>query len=75
MDNAELWVVAGLGVAGSLVCWVVWTSRRDAAGKSYGPDTAMGFGMSDIGRSHSDPGTGDAGGAGPGGAGGDGGSS
>ena len=73
MDYVLVGFFIAFGAAGLLACWVVWTSRRDAAGKSYGPDTAMGFGMSDVGRGHSGPGTGDAGGAGPGG--GDGGSS
>jgi hypothetical protein len=59
------------GLAGLIACYVVWVSRRDAAGKSYGPDTAMGMGMSDIGRGASGPGPD----AGPGSAGGDGSSS
>ena len=71
MDNAELWIAAGLGVIGLLLGYVLWPGRGTSAGKSYGPDTAMGFGMSDVGRGDSGTGAGiDAGGAG-----GDGGSS
>ena len=69
MDYVLLGFFIVFGLAGLIACYVVWVSRRDAAGKSYGPDTAMGMGMSDVGRSHGGPDIG-AGGAGPGGDGG-----
>ncbi len=50
MDNPVLWLAIWFGAAALVVIYVVWVRRRDAAGKSYGPDTAMGIGLSDVGR-------------------------
>lgn len=66
MDNVGMWLAIWFGIAGLVIVYVVWVGRRNSAGKSYGPDTAMGIGLSDVGRGDSGPGIG------TGGAGGDG---
>ena len=49
------------GLAGLILS--TWCGPDEgAAGKSYGPDTAMGIGMSDIGSGDSGPGAGSGGG-------------
>jgi hypothetical protein len=69
MDYVLVGFFITFGVAGLIACYVVWVGRQEPAGRSYGPDTAMGIGMSDVGRGDSGPG------AGIGTAGGDGGGS
>ena len=70
MDNSVLglapmvWLTIWFGAAAVVVFYVVFVRRRDAAGKSYGPDTAMGIGLSDVGRGGGGIGPGDAGGGG-----------
>jgi len=71
MDYALVIVAVWFGAAALVVLYVVWSARRNSAGKSYGPDTAMGIGMTDLGRGDSGAGPG----IGTGGAGGDGSSS
>lgn len=73
MDSPIVWLAIWFGAAAVVLLYVVWVKRGDSAGKSYGPDTAMGIGMSDIGRG--DTGAGPGAGTGPGSAGGDGSSS
>lgn len=67
MDYALVIVAVWFGAAALVILYVVWSARRDSAGKSYGPDTAMGIGVSDVGRGGGigpDPGAGGAGGVG-----------
>ena len=71
MDNVGMWLAIWFGATGLMIVYVVWVGRRNSAGKSYGPDTAMGIGMTDVGRGDSGAGPG----IGTGGAGGDGSSS
>ena len=82
MELNTIWVAIGLGVIGLVVCSLVWLGRTNRAGKSYGPETAIGLGMLEAQRhAQGQPldsggaGASDTGGAGAGSAGGDGGGS
>ena len=43
--DTEIWVAVGIGAIGLVICSVLWLGRKNPAGKSYGPETAMGLGM------------------------------
>ena len=66
----EMWFLIVIGAASAVILGsVLWISRRDAAGKPDGSDTAMGVGMLDT-QLHSHHPV-DSGGAGTGSVGGD----
>jgi hypothetical protein len=44
--DIEWWGAIGIGAIGLVLCSVLWLGRKDPAGKSYGPETAMGLGIS-----------------------------
>lgn len=50
MDTAVVVLAIWFGLAALVVLYVFWVRRRDSAGKPSSADTAMGVGMSDIGR-------------------------
>lgn len=44
----DVWIAIGIGGIGALIATVLWWARGDSAGKAYGPDTAMGVGLSQM---------------------------